>query len=106
MGTPTFLFAFLKDLCYIFLEMANVLSERNVKLDSKHRITVRKPVADHYRMEQYDDGRVVLYPMELVSLDTIKGMRKAVTLVKKGVAGKPVDMSQVHALLDEFTSDV
>lgn len=78
--------------------MATKLSERNVKLDSKHRVTVRKPVAEHYRMEQYDDGRVVLFPMELVSKNALEEMEKAVELVKQGVVGTPVDMSQVESL--------
>ena len=84
--------------------MATILSERNIKLDSKHRVTVRKPVTEHYRMEQYDDGRIVLSPMELVSLKTFEDMKKAVEKVKNGVQGKPVDMNQVQSLLSD--SDV
>ncbi len=81
--------------------MATILSEKDVKLDSKHRVTVRKPVAEHYRMKQYDDGRIVLEPMELVSKKTLEEMQKAVAQVKQGIEGAPVDMSQVAALLDE-----
>lgn len=72
-----------------------------MKLDSEHRVTVRKPVAEHYRMEQYDDGRVVLFPMELVSKSALEEMGKAVELVKQGVVGKPVEMDQLMPFLEE-----
>lgn len=84
--------------------MATILSEKDIRLDSKHRVTVRKPLAEHYRMKQYDDGRVLLEPMELVSRKTLEEMEKAVALVKKGVEGTAVNMDQVEALLEE--SDV
>ena len=106
MGIPTYHLAAVTFLCYHFPEMATILTERTIKLDSKHRVTVRKPMAEHYRMEQYDDGRVVLSPMELISTETLKSMKKAVALVKEGVAGAPVDMSQVQAILEEPETDV
>jgi hypothetical protein len=105
-GIPTYHLAAVTFLCYHSLEMATILTERTIKLDSKHRVTVRKPMAEHYRMEQYDDGRVVLSPMELISTETLKSMKKAVALVKEGVAGAPVDMSQVQAILEEPETDV
>jgi len=79
--------------------MAEILSESDVKLDAKHRVTVRKPVAEHYRMKQYENGTVVLEPMELVSKDTLAQMEKAIALVKDGVAGEAVDMGQVQELI-------
>ena len=106
MGIPTFQLAAVTFLCYHPHEMATLLTERTIKLDSKHRVTVRKPMADHYRMEQYDDGRVVLRPMELISTETLKSMKKAVALVKEGVAGASVDMNQVQAILEESEADV
>ena len=81
--------------------MAALLSETDIKLDSKHRVTVRKPVAEHYSMKQYDDGRVVLEPMELISRKTLNQMEAAISRVKEGIEGEPVDMKQVLALLDE-----
>jgi hypothetical protein len=105
-GIPTFRLAAVAFIRYHSPEMATIIKERTIKLDSKHRVTVRKPMADHYRMEQYDDGRVVLRPMELISTETLKSMKKAVALVKEGVAGAPVDMSQVQAILEESEADV
>jgi len=84
--------------------MATILSEKDVKLDSKHRVTVRKPLAEYYHMTQYDDGRVVLEPMKLVSKKTLQEMEKAITLVKHGIEENPVNMDEVEALLEE--SDV
>lgn len=81
--------------------MATILTEADVRLDSKHRVTVRRPLSDHYRMKMYDDGTVVLEPMELVSKKTLAEIEKAISLVKEGVPGDPVDMKQVQALLDE-----
>jgi hypothetical protein len=81
--------------------MAQILSESDVKLDAKHRVTVRKPVAEHYRMKQYEDGTIILEPMELVSRGTLAQMEKAIELVKEGVVGEPVDMSQVQSLISE-----
>jgi hypothetical protein len=105
-GIPTYHLAAVTFLGYHSPEMATIITERTIKLDSKHRVTVRKPMAEHYRMEQYDDGRVVLSPMELISTETLKSMKKAVALVKEGVAGAPVDMSQVQAILEEPETDV
>ncbi len=88
----------------LFQEMATILSEKDVKLDSKHRVTVRKPLAEHYRMKQYDDGTVLLEPMQLVSKKTLEEMEIAVSKVKQGIEGNPVDMHQVTAILKD--SDV
>ena len=81
--------------------MSEVLMAKDIKLDSKHRVTVSKPIADHYRMKYYDDGHIVLEPMELISKKVVDEMREAVDLVKKGAVGSPVDMPQVASILDE-----
>jgi len=77
-----------------------VISEIDVKLDSKHRVTVRKPMAEHYRMKQHDDGTLVLEPMELVSREMLSQMEKVVEKVKKGIEGNAVDMDLVASLIE------
>lgn len=81
--------------------MSEVILAKDIKLDSKHRVTVKQPMADHYRMKYYDDGSIMMEPMELISKKTIEEMQKAVELVKSGVAGEAVDMSQVASILEE-----
>ena len=81
--------------------MSTVVSEADVKLDAKHRVTVRKPPSVHYRMRSYEDGTIVLEPMNLVSKKTLAEMEQAISQVKKGTPGTPVDMKQVQALITE-----
>ena len=47
--------------------MTTILKEYDAKVDSKKRITLRDAMYEYYHVEEFDDGRIVLKPRELVS---------------------------------------
>jgi len=81
--------------------MSAVVFSKDVRLDSKHRVTVKSPVADHYRMNYHEDGSIIMEPMELVSKQAVMEMKKAVDIVKQGGSGEVVDMSLVADILGD-----
>ena len=48
------------------LEMGTV-REYDAKLDSRNRLTIREAAYEHYRVREFEDGRVVLEPRVLVA---------------------------------------
>lgn len=76
-----------------------VLKEYDTKLDSKNRVTVRKPRFDHFHVVEFDDGHIELQPRVLIdpnllSMNTLKMMDSSVENLKKGKVSKPIDLSQ------------
>ncbi len=78
--------------------MTVAVKQYNVKVDSKKRITLRTASYDYYFVVEYDDGRIVLEPRELVapfqvSENTLNMMDTAMTNLKEGKKSAPVDLS-------------
>ena len=46
--------------------MAIAVKAYDAKLDSKRRITLRNAQYEYYHVEEFEDGRIVLEPRELV----------------------------------------
>ena len=46
--------------------MALAVKTYDAKIDSKKRITLRSALYEYYHVEEYDDGRIILEPRELV----------------------------------------
>ncbi len=60
--------------------------EYEAKLDARHRLTIRDAGYEHYHVEEFEDGTVVLQPRVLVSPNALT----AETLTK-AEAGRDVD---------------
>ena len=75
------------------------IREYDAKVDSKKRLTLRESPFEYYHVEHYTDGRIVLQPRQLVeptcvSENSLNMMDKSMENVKKGNAGKAVDLSK------------
>lgn len=75
----------------------NPVSEYDVKIDVKKRLTLRGSTYTHYHVREYGDGRIVLEPHELVkpftvSRRTLKMMDSSMENLKKGRVGEPIDL--------------
>lgn len=75
-----------------------VVAERDVKLDAKKRVTLSGAEYEHYRMIQYDDGRIVLEPRVLVhpeeiSARTLDAMDIAMRNLERGLVSEPVQLT-------------
>ena len=75
------------------------IKEYDAKVDSKKRLTLRESPFEYYHVEHYTDGRIVLQPRQLVeptcvSENSLNMMDKSMENVKKGNAGKAVDLSK------------
>ena len=72
--------------------------EYDAHVDVKKRLTLRGATFNYYHVEEYDDGRIVLAPRELVqpfevSKKTLATMDESIAYFKKGKASKPIDLS-------------
>ena len=79
--------------------MDTATREYDAKVDSKKRLTLRESPFEYYHVEHYADGRIMLHPRQLVepvrvSENTLNMMDKSMENVKKGNAGKAVDLSK------------
>lgn len=75
-----------------------VLKEYDTKLDSKNRVTVRKPRFEHYHVIEFDDGHIELKPRilidpNLISTNSLKMMDLSMENLKKGTVSEPIDLS-------------
>ena len=75
------------------------IKEYDAKVDSKKRLTLRESPFEYYHVEHFTDGRIVLQPRQLVeptcvSENSLNMMDKSMENVKKGNAGKAVDLSK------------
>lgn len=78
--------------------MAALIQEKEVKLDSRHRVTVSKPLSRYYKMKQYADGKIVMEPQELISKEVLEQMDESMRNIKAGKIGIPVNMEEVEFL--------
>ncbi len=79
--------------------MTTTVRKYDAKMDSKKRITLRNAMYEYYHVEEFEDGRIVLEPRELVppfqiSERTLAMMDKSIENLKQGRVSKPVDLSQ------------
>ena len=79
--------------------MTTTVRKYDAKMDSKKRITLRNAMYEYYHVEEFEDGRIVLEPRELVppfqiSERTLAMMDKSIENLKQGKVSKPVDLSQ------------
>ena len=79
--------------------MDNAIREYDAKVDSKKRLTLRESPFEYYHVEHYSDGSILLQPRQLVeplsvSENTLNMMDKSMANVKKGKAGKAIDLSK------------
>ena len=76
--------------------MPTAVKTYDAKIDSKKRITLRNAMYEYYHVEEFDDGRIVLEPRELVppfqiSEKNLTMMDQAMDNLKKGIVSKEVD---------------
>ena len=74
------------------------VKEYDARIDIKKRVTLRGARYDHYHVQEYSDGRIVLEPRELVapfevSQKTLATMDQSMKNLKKGKVSKPIDLS-------------
>ena len=70
----------------------------DAKMDSKKRITLRNALYEYYHVEEFDDGRIVLEPRELVppfqiSENSLAMMDQAMKNLKQGEESPAIDLS-------------
>lgn len=71
----------------------------DTKIDMKKRITLRNSKYEYYHVQEFEDGRIVLEPRELVvpfemSQATLSMMDSAVANLKNGKVSEPVDLTE------------
>jgi hypothetical protein len=76
--------------------------EYDARTDSRRRITLPNTGYEHYHLVQYDDGRILLEPRELVapasiSSRTLRMMDRAVERMAAGEVEGPVDPADLLA---------
>lgn len=79
-------------------ELMRAVKEYDARMDIKKRVTLRGGRFEHYHVMEYDDGRIMLEPRELVapfelSKRTLAMMDASMANLKKGKASKPVDLA-------------
>ena len=75
--------------------MKTILKSYDAKLDSKNRLTIRKPQYEFYHAVEYEDGTIVLEPRKLidpliVSKKTLDMIDESMKNVKSGDVFGPV----------------
>ncbi|OHD80327.1 MAG: hypothetical protein A3J97_05550 [Spirochaetes bacterium RIFOXYC1_FULL_54_7] len=76
----------------------STIKEYDARIDLKKRVTIRGALYDHYHVTEFDDGRIVLEPRELVaplelSRRSLAMMDAAMVNYKAGKVSAPVDLS-------------
>ena len=71
----------------------------DTKIDMKKRITLRNSKYEYYHVQEFEDGRIMLEPRELVvpfeiSQATLSMMDSAMSNLKNGKVSEPVDLSE------------
>lgn len=79
--------------------MEATIKEYDAKVDSKKRLTLRESRYEYYHVQHYSDGSIMLQPRVLVeplyvSENTLDMMDSSMDNLKKGKAGKAVDLSR------------
>ena len=78
------------------------VKEYDARIDVKKRVTLRGARYDHYHVQEYSDGRIVLEPRVLaapfeVSRKTLAQMDSSMKNLKKGKVSKPIDLTAFSA---------
>ena len=78
--------------------MALAVKTYDAKIDSKKRITLRSALYEYYHVEEYDDGRIILEPRELVppfqtSEKSLAMMDLSMENLKQGKVSSAIDLS-------------
>ncbi|HET6231853.1 MAG TPA: hypothetical protein VFE05_17390 [Longimicrobiaceae bacterium] len=84
---------------------ANVVFERDIRLDAKKRATLTGAEFEHYHMMVQNDGTIVLEPRVLarpatVAPRTLAMMDESVANLEKGSVGGAIDFARYRGLLD------
>ena len=74
------------------------VKEYDARIDVKKRVTLRGARYDHYHVQEYSDGRIVLEPRVLaapfeVSRKTLAQMDSSIKNLRKGRVSKPIDLA-------------
>ena len=74
----------------------------DTKIDMKKRITLRNSKYEYYHVQEFEDGRIMLEPRELVvpfeiSPATLSMMDSAMKNLKKGKVSETVDLTEFKA---------
>jgi hypothetical protein len=77
------------------------VKEYDAKIDIKHRLTLRGARFNHYHVQEFDDGRIVLEPRELVSpfeisARTLASIDASMKNLKAGNVGPAIDLSDFN----------
>jgi hypothetical protein len=85
--------------------MSTIL-EYETRLDAKKRITIRGAKATFYHVTERADGTIELSPRVLVHPDevsekTLIMIDKSVQNLKNGVVSKPINLQELHDLIDK-----
>jgi len=73
-----------------------IIKQYTAKLDIKKRMTIRNSDYDHYEVNVFEDGNILLKPQMLInadelSLNTLKMMDRSILSFKKGKVSKPIN---------------
>ena len=79
--------------------MLNAVREYDAKLDAKKRVTLRSVLFDYYHVTEYDDGRIMMEPRELVapfqiSANSLDMMDASVKNMQAGNVSDALDLSE------------
>jgi hypothetical protein len=74
------------------------VEEYDARIDVKKRVTLRGARYNHYHVQEYSDGRIVLEPRVLaapfeVSRKTLAQMDSSIKNLRKGRVSKPIDLA-------------
>ncbi len=73
----------------------------DTKIDMKKRITLRNSKYEYYHVQEFEDGRIMLEPRELVvppeiSQSTLAMMDSAMLNLKNDKVSEPVDLKEAE----------
>ncbi len=79
--------------------MSTIALQYDAKTDSKKRITLRNARYDYYHALEFEDGRILLEPRELVaplqvSENTLNMMDQSMENYKAGKVSEAIDLSE------------
>ena len=79
--------------------MSSPVLQYDAKTDAKKRITLRNALFEYYHAIQYDDGKILLEPRELVaplqiSENSLRTMDQSMENFEAGKVSEPIDLSE------------
>ena len=79
--------------------MQTTVREYDAKLDAKKRVTLRSVIFEYYHVTEYNDGRIVMEPIELtapfqISSNSLSMMDSSVQNMKAGKVSDAIDLSE------------